>query len=135
MTRVLVVDDSTAMRSYVRAVLEDATDLADPIEVVEAASGFDAMRLLPRALYDLVITDINMPDINGLELIKLVRESERHRSVALLIISTQSAERDRQRGLALGADLFLAKPFTPEALKAAVAATLSARVAPPREEP
>jgi two-component system chemotaxis response regulator CheY len=135
MTRVLVVDDSTAMRSYVRAVLEDATDLADPIEVVEAASGFDAMRLLPRALYDLVITDINMPDINGLELIKLVRESERHRSVALLIISTQSAERDRARGLALGADLFLAKPFTPEALKAAVAATLSARVAAPREEP
>jgi two-component system chemotaxis response regulator CheY len=134
MTRVLVVDDSTAMRSYVRAVLEDATDLADPIEVVEAASGFDAMRLLPRALYDLVITDINMPDINGLELIKLVRESERHRSVALLIISTQSAERDRARGLALGADLFLAKPFTPEALKAAVSATLSARVAAPREE-
>jgi two-component system chemotaxis response regulator CheY len=135
MTRVLVVDDSTAMRSYVRAVLEDATDLADPIEVVEAASGFDAMRLLPRALYDLVITDINMPDINGLELIKLVRESERHRGVALLIISTQSAERDRARGLALGADLFLAKPFTPEALKAAVAATLSARVAHPSEEP
>ncbi|HZF55735.1 MAG TPA: response regulator [Polyangiaceae bacterium] len=134
MTRVLVVDDSTAMRSYVRAVLEDATDLPDPIEVVEAASGFDAMRLLPRGLYDLVITDINMPDINGLELIKLVRESERHREVAVLIISTQSAERDRARGLALGADLFLAKPFTPEALKAAVAATLSTRVAAHREE-
>jgi two-component system chemotaxis response regulator CheY len=134
MTRVLVVDDSTAMRSYVRAVLEDATDLPDPIEVVEAASGFDAMRLLPRGLYDLVITDINMPDINGLELIKLVRESERHKDVAVLIISTQSAERDRARGLALGANLFLAKPFTPEALKAAVAATLSTRVAAHREE-
>lgn len=133
--RVLVVDDSTAMRSYVRAVLEDATDLADPIEVVEAASGFDAMRLLPRGPYDLVITDINMPDINGLELIKLVRESERHKGVGVLIISTQSAERDRARGLALGADLFLAKPFTPEALKAAVAATLSARGAHPSEEP
>lgn len=128
MTRILVVEDSSAMRAYVRAVLEDSSELPEPIEVVEATSGFDAMRLLPRAAYDLVITDINMPHINGLELIKFVRESERHRDVALLIISTQSSDRDRDRGLALGADLFLAKPFTPEALLAAVAATLAARI-------
>ena len=127
MTRILVVEDSSAMRSYVRAVLEDSTHIADPIEVVDACSGFDAMRLLPRGSYDLVITDINMPDINGLELIKFVRESEHHRDIAVLIISTQASERDRERGLALGADLFLAKPFTPEALRAAVAASLSAR--------
>lgn len=135
MTRILVVDDSSAMRSYVRAVLEDAIDLADPIEVVDAASGFDAMRLLPRGPYDLVITDINMPNINGLELIKLVRGSEHHRDIAVLIISTQASERDRERGLALGADLFLAKPFTPEALRAAVAATLAARAGGRETEP
>jgi two-component system chemotaxis response regulator CheY len=127
MIRILVVEDSSAMRAYVRAVLEDASEPEEEVEVVEAGSGFDAMRLLPRSDYDLVITDINMPDINGLELIKFLRESERHREVAVLIISTQSSERDRSRGLALGANLFLAKPFTPEALRAAVATTLASR--------
>ncbi len=116
MTRVLVVDDSTAMRSYVRAVLEDATDLADPIEVVEAASGFDAMRLLPRGLYDLVITDINMPDINGLEVVRFVRENPTHKETPLIIISTDGRDRDRERGMKLGASDYLIKPFKPEDL-------------------
>ena len=96
-------------------------------EIVEAASGFDALRLLPRAEYDLIITDINMPDINGLEVVRFVRKSERHRGIPLLIISTQSSERDRARGMALGADAFLAKPFTPEELRLAVSQSLSGR--------
>ena len=127
MTRVLLVDDSSAMRAFARAVLEDAGDPDEPFLVTEATNGFDAMRLLPRSDYDLVITDINMPDINGLEVIKYLRETERFAGVAILIISTQSSERDRARGLALGADLFLAKPFTPEALRLAVSASLAAR--------
>ena len=127
MIRILLAEDSSAMRAYVRAVLEESSEPEEPVEVVEAPSGFDAMRLIPRSDYDLVITDINMPDINGLELIRFLRDSERQRSVAILIISTQSSERDRERGLALGADLFLAKPFTPEALRAAVATSLAAR--------
>src|SRR4051794_21031395 len=103
MVRILVVEDSPAMRTYVRAALEGAPELGDDVEIVEASSGFDALRLLPRNAYDLVITDINMPDINGLELIRFVRQSAHLRGVALLIISTQSSERDRARGLALGA--------------------------------
>jgi two-component system chemotaxis response regulator CheY len=134
MPRILVVEDSAAMRAYVRASLESSTPRApgtpagplDELEVVEAASGFDALRLLPRGRYDLVITDINMPDINGLELIKFVRSNELYRGVAVMIISTQSSERDRERGLALGANAFLAKPFTPEALREAVASSLVA---------
>ncbi|HEY8945926.1 MAG TPA: response regulator, partial [Polyangiaceae bacterium] len=85
--------------------------------VVEAASGFDALRLLPRGPYDLVITDINMPDINGLELVQFIRRSELHRSTPIVLISTQSSERDRQRGLTLGANAYLTKPFTQEALR------------------
>lgn len=127
MARILVVEDSAAVRAFIRGALEDAassvSELSD-VEVVEASSGFDALRLLPRGHYDLLITDINMPDINGLELIRFVRESERHRSVAVLVISTQSSERDKARGLALGANGFLAKPFTPEALVHAVATSL-----------
>ncbi|MEJ7728132.1 MAG: response regulator [Polyangiaceae bacterium] len=131
MVRILVVEDSSAMRSYIRAALEEAppdssdAPLPSELEIVEAASGFDALRLLPRGSYGLVITDINMPDINGLELIKFVRDSEHLRSVPVLIVSTQSGERDRERGLALGADRFLAKPFTPEALRDAVSKSLA----------
>jgi two-component system chemotaxis response regulator CheY len=127
MARILIVEDSSAMRAYIRATLEAGDD--EGVEIVEAASGFDALRLLPRGPYDLVITDINMPDINGLELVKFVRDSEQYRAVAVMIVSTQSSERDKQRGLALGADEFLAKPFSPEALRAAVSKSLRTRAA------
>jgi two-component system chemotaxis response regulator CheY len=127
MARILLVEDSAAMRTYVRAALEGLPALGDDGEIVEAASGFNALRLLPRAAYDLVITDINMPDINGLELLSFVRKNPLYKEIPLLIISTQSSERDRDRGLALGADGFLAKPFTPEALRDAVTESLAAR--------
>jgi two-component system chemotaxis response regulator CheY len=127
MARILLVEDSAAMRAYVRAALEGTPELGTEGEIIEAASGFDALRLLPRGAYDLIITDINMPDINGLEVVRFVRKSERHREIPLLIISTQSSERDRARGMALGADAFLAKPFTPEELRQAVSLSLSGR--------
>ena len=129
MLRILIVEDSSAMRGYVRGALETAPELGDDLEIVEASSGFDALRLLPRNTYDLVITDINMPDINGLELIRFVRQNSHHGAVALLVISTQSSERDRARSLAIGADEFLAKPFAPEQLVAAVAKCLASRSA------
>ena len=105
-----------AMRAFVRDALEADAELG-PTEVVEAESGFEALRLLPRGPWDLVITDINMPDINGLELLSFIRKSEQHRGVPVLLISTQSSERDRERGLKLGADGYLAKPFAPESLR------------------
>ena len=119
MRRVLVVEDSGAARAFVRAVLEDAEFAATlgGCEVVEATCGFDAMRLLPRGPYDLIITDINKADINGLELIHFIRKSEHHRATPLVIISSQNTERDVERGLALGANAYLPKPFTPEKLR------------------
>ena len=127
MLRILIVEDSSVMRGYVRGALEGAPELGEDVEIVEASSGFDALRLLPRNTYDLVVTDINMPDINGLELIRFVRQNSHLGAVALLVISTQSSERDRARSLALGADEFLAKPFAPEQLVAAVAKCLGRR--------
>ncbi len=126
MPRILIVEDSVSMRTFVRSALE-----ADPrgqagMDVVEASSGFEALRLLPRGPYDLVITDINMPDINGLELISFIRKSELHRETPVLIISTQSSERDRARGLLLGANGYLTKPFSPEALQSEAWRFLSA---------
>ena len=137
-----MVEDSASTRSFVRAILEDplwlttldahdahdardARDPLGPLEVTEARGGFDAMRLLPRARYDLIITDINMPDVNGLELIAFIRKSSPHRTTPLVIISTQSTERDVQRGKNLGADAYVAKPFTPELLRATVVRLLT----------
>jgi two-component system chemotaxis response regulator CheY len=129
MRRIMVVEDSASTRSFIRSALESGHDAAF-CEIVEAASGFDALRMLPRGPYDLVITDINMPDINGLELVQFIRKSDRHRSTALLIISTQSSEKDRARGLLLGADDYLAQPLQAEALVATVDRLLAARPAP-----
>ena len=126
MPRILVVEDSFSTRAFVRSSLETGAWAAQTVEVVEATSGFDALRLLPRATYDLVITDINMPDINGLELLQFIRKSEKHRTVPVLLISTQSSERDRERGLSLGADGYLIKPFSPEQLQEQAARLLGA---------
>jgi two-component system chemotaxis response regulator CheY len=125
MLRILVVDDSAATRAFIRSALESEAVDGREVEVDEAPSGFNALRLLPRSTYDMVITDINMPDINGLELTRLVRESEHHRNVAMLVISTQATTRDRDRGLAIGADGFLGKPFSPAALREAVTTSLA----------
>jgi len=124
MRRILVVEDSASTRSFIRSALETGGRLG-PCDIVEASSGFDALRLLPRGPYDLVITDINMPDINGLELVQFIRKSDRHRSTALLIISTQSSEKDRDRGMSLGANEFLAKPLSADTLLSAVNRLLS----------
>ena len=121
LARILVVEDSSAMRAFVRAALEDAEVVR---EVVEASSGFEALRILPRESFDLAVVDINMPDVNGLELIRFMRGSEAHRETPLLVISSEASERDRERGLTLGANAYLAKPFSAEALVSAVRALL-----------
>src|SRR4051794_39204283 len=126
MRRILVVEDSASTRSFIRSALETGGRLG-PCDIVEASSGFDALRLLPRGPYDLVITDINMPDINGLELIQFIRKSDRHRSTALIIVSTQSSQKDRERGLQLGADDYVAKPLNPDLLLSAVDRLLANR--------
>jgi len=120
MMRVLIVEDSHSMRSFVRTALEAVLQPKSPFEIVEATSGFDALRLLPRGRWDLVISDINMPDINGLELLSFVRRSDAHRTTPVILISTQSSEKDRERGLTLGANAYLAKPFTSQQLVAQV---------------
>jgi two-component system chemotaxis response regulator CheY len=110
--RALVVEDSAAMRSFVTAALEQD----GAFDVTTCANGFEALRVLPRAHFDIIITDINMPDINGLELVRFVRESERHKQTPLVLISTDSRAADRERGMKLGADAYVVKPFEPQQL-------------------
>jgi two-component system chemotaxis response regulator CheY len=112
------------MRSLVASSLED---LETPIKIVEAESGFEALRFLPREEFDLVVTDINMPDINGLELVSFIKNNPKYATIPLVIVSTEGSERDRDKGLALGADAYLIKPFDPEALRQVVADLLAGR--------
>ena len=113
MQRILIVEDSPTMRALLVSALED---LEGPLKITEVDSGFEALRQLPRESYDLILTDINMPDINGLELVSFVKTTPAYRSIPLIIVSTEGSERDRDKGMSLGADAYLVKPFDPEDL-------------------
>src|SRR5262249_5556579 len=121
---VLIVEDSPTMRALLVAALEG---LAREIDVTEVASGFEALRRLPRERFDLIVTDVNMPDINGLELVSFVRRNPAYARVPLVIVSTEGSERDREKGMALGADAYLVKPFEPEQLQRVAHALRAAR--------
>jgi two-component system, chemotaxis family, chemotaxis protein CheY len=113
MKRILVTEDSPTMRSLLVSTIESCGGY----DVIEAGSGFDALRLLPREKVDLIITDINMPDINGLELISYLRNNPNYKDIPLFIISTEGREKDREKGLSLGANEYLVKPFDPARLQ------------------
>lgn len=113
MKTILIVEDSPTMRSIVASTIESL----DGYRTVEAANGFEALRILPRGQIDLIITDINMPDINGLELISYLKNNSLYEKTPLFILSTEGSERDREKGLSLGADEYLVKPFDPAELQ------------------
>ena len=114
MQRILIVEDSATMRALLVSALDE---MPTPVKITETESGFEALRILPRERFDLILTDINMADINGLELVSFVKSNETYRSIPLVIVSTEGSDRDRDKGLSLGADAYLAKPFDPEELR------------------
>ncbi|MDK9717196.1 MAG: response regulator [Trichlorobacter sp.] len=109
---ILIVDDSAAMRSLLVSTLETLGNLA----IVQAPNGFEALRMLPREQVDLILTDINMPDINGLELLSFIRNNPIYKDVPVVVISTEGSRKDIEKGLSLGANEYLVKPFQPEQL-------------------
>lgn len=119
--KILVVEDSGPMRSLIAAALEEHLD----VDVYEAESGFAALKLIPENIFSVIVTDINMPDINGLELISFLRQHPNYKSVPIVIISTEGAEEDRKRGIEIGANSYLVKPFTEGQLVTAVQQFLS----------
>jgi two-component system chemotaxis response regulator CheY len=123
MKNVLIVEDSKAIRSLIRIALEEAGD----VFTEEAANGFEALKMLPTRKFDLIITDINMPDINGLELIGFVKANQAYKDIPLIIVSTEKTEQDRKRGMALGAAAYIVKPFKKEDLLAMVKKALEGK--------
>jgi two-component system chemotaxis response regulator CheY len=79
--------------------------------IVEAVDGVDALKKLSTEKIDMILTDINMPVMDGLKLVKLVRENEKLKHLPIIIITTEGAEEDRERGMKLGANAYIAKPI------------------------
>ncbi|HEY4716677.1 MAG TPA: response regulator [bacterium] len=111
--QVLIVEDSATTRAFIMSALQDL----EGIEFVESATGFEALKALPRHKFNLILTDINMPDINGLELISFIRNNPNYKDIPLFIISTEKSEYDRKKGLMIGANEYVIKPFVPDKLK------------------
>lgn len=105
--RILVVEDSPTMRQLIAFTLRRLPNVA----LVEATDGVDALRKLGGDRFDLIFTDINMPIMDGLKLVSLVRNDPSLRHIPMVIITTEGAAEDRQRGLALGANDYLTKPI------------------------
>ena len=121
---VFIVDDDVRIREALSELLA-----SHGMRALAYGSAGEYVRADKPDLPACLILDVELPDINGLELVQFIRKSDRHRSTALIIISTQSSEKDRARGLSLGADDYLAKPLDPEALLSTVQRLLANRPA------
>ena len=105
--RCLVVEDSQTMRK----MLAESLARIPGMEVVEAENGLTGIRALATQQFDLVVTDLNMPVMDGLKLIRHIRGDPRHEKTPIVIITTESAPNDRDRAMALGANAYIEKPI------------------------
>jgi two-component system, chemotaxis family, chemotaxis protein CheY len=112
---VLIVDDSPAMRSFVRRVLNLSGFTVG--RCLEAGNGQEALDLLRKEWVDVVLTDINMPTMDGEQFVRLLEADEALRSIPVLVVSTDRTEGRVQQMLAIGAKGYVAKPFLPETLR------------------
>ncbi|WP_375755105.1 response regulator [Corallococcus exercitus] len=120
MPEVLVVDDSKVMRDMVVACLRPYPDS----RFTQASSGLEAIEQLSLKPYDLLVLDLNMPDIGGIEVVEFVRGQDHLRNLPIIIVTTRGDEASRERALQAGADRFMTKPFTPDSIQGAARALL-----------
>jgi len=106
-TTFLVVEDSPTMRQLISFSLKRFKNA----RIIEAVDGVDALKKLSGERIDLILTDINMPVMDGLKLVSLVRQNAQLQNIPIIIITTEGAEEDRERGLALGANAYISKPI------------------------
>jgi two-component system chemotaxis response regulator CheY len=114
--RALIVDDQASIRRVVRTYLE----MVQKCEVCEAENGVDAIKQLLASRFDLIITDLVMPEMTGLELLGYVRRHDTLRQIPVIMLTSQGDETDRRKALALGVNDYLVKPFAPLSMKPVV---------------
>ncbi|MGD0674811.1 MAG: response regulator [Polyangiaceae bacterium] len=112
MAEILVVDDSKVMRDMIVACLRPRGDLG----FTHAASGLEALERLSLKWFDLVVLDLNMPDIGGIEVVEFIRSQDKLRSLPIIIVTTRGDDASRSRALQAGASRFITKPFSPAAI-------------------
>ncbi len=108
----LIADDSSTVRKFVGFALKSMG-----IEVVTASDGMDALEKLTSENFDIVITDLNMPYVDGYELISSIRDIEDYKDVPIIILSSESAEEDKAKGFSAGANSYMIKPFDAKKLQ------------------
>ena len=113
MKQILVVDDSPTIRRMVRASL---ARFFPTIEFLEAGSGLEAIERLALAPIGLIVLDLNMPDMHGLEVLEFVRSHEKYRQVPVAVLTTRGDEGSRVAAMRAGANIYLTKPFSPDVL-------------------
>ena len=111
MKKIMTVDDSATIRQMVALTLRDAG-----YEVVEAVDGCDALERLAQTPVDMLITDLNMPNLDGVGLIRAVRQQPANRFIPIIMLTTESHDSKKQEGKAAGASGWIVKPFKPEQL-------------------
>jgi len=109
---ILVVDDSPTMRRMVIASLRDLQG----VNFDEASTGLEAIEHLALAPVGLVVLDLNMPDMHGLEVVKFVRQHQAYRTIPIIVLTTRGDESSRAAVMAAGASVYLTKPFLPSVL-------------------
>jgi two-component system chemotaxis response regulator CheY len=118
--KILVVDDSKVMREMIVACLRGL----DRVEFTQAASGLEAIERLSLTPFDLVLLDLNMPDIGGFEVVEFVRGQDTLRSLPIIVVTTRGDDGSRERALQVGASRFMTKPFEPAEIVAEVRSLL-----------
>mgnify|MGYP000262410578 CR=1 FL=1 len=112
MPNILVVEDSPTMRQLISFAMRRVAGS----RVIEASDGVDALKKLSSEQVDLILVDINMPVMDGLKLTSLVRGNPAYKDIPIIIITTEGAEEDRKRALAIGANAYLTKPIQTQEL-------------------
>ena len=115
MKRIMTVDDSASLRQMVTFVLRDTG-----YQIVEAVDGVDALSKLKGQEIDLFLSDVNMPNMDGLELTRQIRALAQYKFVPIILLTTESHAEKKQQGKAAGATAWIVKPFTPDQLLAVV---------------
>ncbi len=112
MPSILVVEDSPTMRQLITFAMKRIPNA----RVIEATDGVDALKKLSSEKVDLILADINMPVMDGLKLVSLVKNNQSYKDIPVIIITTEGAREDRERALAIGANAYLAKPIQTQEL-------------------
>jgi len=111
----MIVDDSPSMRAFVRRVIDLSGFEVDTC--LNAGNGAQGLALLEQQAVDIILTDINMPEMNGEEFLRRIEEHDKYRVIPVVVISTDATENRMQRMIQLGAKGYISKPFSPEALR------------------